>query len=260
MEKDFNNDNSKKLIIGVSILFCTVILIIGASVAYFTQSDSESTGNIVSTDKVTLHYKDNVNYMFGDLIPIDEDKVEFAYKRDGNLKCKDDKGYNVCSIYQFTISNTGNVVQDLVIDLFPLKNDFHNLKFYLYDITNNKPLISKQELVYNSDESINLVNNLKLNTSNNINNTYELVFYILNDKDNDQSHLDAGVRFGANIKVNSLTTGEYVIEEVGDEDPCWIFDDEDLTKVNKFDGFDENGNVKTHCKKYFDQDEQVIIE
>ena len=31
MKKDFNNDNSKKLIIGVSILFCTVILIIGAT-------------------------------------------------------------------------------------------------------------------------------------------------------------------------------------------------------------------------------------
>ena len=46
-------ENNKKLIIGVSIVFCTVILIIGTSIAYFTHSDTKPTGNIVATDKVT---------------------------------------------------------------------------------------------------------------------------------------------------------------------------------------------------------------
>ena len=98
MEKDFNHDNSKKLIIGVSILFCTVILIIGASVAYFTQSDSEDTGNIVSVEQLTLDYQDNIDYMRSDLIPINEEDFGKAYNITGDEICKDDKGYSVCSI------------------------------------------------------------------------------------------------------------------------------------------------------------------
>ena len=74
------NNNSKKLIIGVSILFCTVILIIGVTTAYFTQSDSEDIGNIVATDKVTLDYQDNDDYMLGELIPINEDDLENKVK------------------------------------------------------------------------------------------------------------------------------------------------------------------------------------
>ena len=54
-EKEINTDNSKKLIIGVSILFCTVILIIGTTTAYFTQSDSEDTSNIVTTSIICNH-------------------------------------------------------------------------------------------------------------------------------------------------------------------------------------------------------------
>ena len=49
MEKELNTNNSnKRLIIGVSILFSAVILIIGATTAYFTQSDTKEMGNIVS--------------------------------------------------------------------------------------------------------------------------------------------------------------------------------------------------------------------
>ena len=153
MEKDFNDDNGKKLIIGISVLFCTVILIIGASVAYFTQSDSKDIGNIVSADQITLDYQDNDDYMLGDLIPINEDDLEKAY----NNKCKDNLGYNVCSIYQFTITNTGNVTQDIIINLHPKVNGFANLKFNLYDVTNNKTILFNNELKLNSEEPISLV-------------------------------------------------------------------------------------------------------
>ena len=259
MNKELNTNNSKKIIIGISIFFCTIILIIGVTTAFFTQSDSESTGNIVSTDKVTLDYQDNDDYMLGDLIPIDEDKVEYAYNREDNLKCKDDKGYNVCSIYQFTITNTGNVTQDIIINMHPKVNGFTNLKFNLYDITNNEQIVFNQELKLNSEEPINLENDLKLNTTNNKSNTYELVFYIKNDPNNDQSHLDAGVRFGANIEVNSVTTGFNVIKDLGDPG-CWKADENDPTIISEFIGykdnnennkFDETDELKKECELYF---------
>ena len=56
LEKD---NNSKKLIIGISILFCAVILIVGGTFAFLTQSDSKELGNIVTTDiDGTLLYND----------------------------------------------------------------------------------------------------------------------------------------------------------------------------------------------------------
>ena len=215
MERDFNNDNSKKLIIGVSILFCTVILIIGSTTAFFTQSDSEDTGNIVSVEQLTLDYQDNIDYMRSDLISINEEDLGKAYNKTGDEKCKDDLGYNVCSIYQFTIYNNSDVSQSLIIDLIPKANSFHNLKFNLKDITNNKEIMNNVKLIYLSEGEINLLKNITLN--NNSNNTYELTFYIENKSEEDQSGLDADKRFGANIRVNSVTTGNYILKGFGDE-------------------------------------------
>ena len=170
MEKDFNNDNSKKIIMGVSILFCTIILIIGTTLAFFTQSDSESMSNIVATDiNESLDYHDNVDYIRSDLIPINESDLDKAYNKDGEEKCKDDLGYNVCSIYQFTIYNNSDVSQSLIIDLIPKANSFHNLKFNLKDVTNNKEIMNNVKLTYLSEGEINLLKNITLNgKSNNI--------------------------------------------------------------------------------------------
>ena len=53
-------DNRKKLFIGISILFCTVILIIGGTLAYFAQSGMANTGNIITANiNNTLEYNDN---------------------------------------------------------------------------------------------------------------------------------------------------------------------------------------------------------
>ena len=57
MKYNLNKNNSKKLLIGASILFCIVILIIGGSFAFFTQSSSETTGNIVSVEQVYILLK-----------------------------------------------------------------------------------------------------------------------------------------------------------------------------------------------------------
>lgn len=202
-----------KLIIGVSIVFCTIILIIGTTIAYFTQSDTKETGEIVSTDEVTLEYNDDNNsYMLGDLIPINETDIETAY----NNKCKDSNNYNVCSIYRFTISNTADVTQKLVINMIPTLNSFHNLKYYLYEINNgtSNKVKEKQPLTYDNKTPITLFNNLNLD--NGSSKTYELVFYINNNPNANQNIEDAGKKFGAQISINSITTGEYVSKEIGE--------------------------------------------
>ena len=187
--------------------------------------------------------------MRSDLIPINEEDLVKAYNKTGDEKCKDDKGYSVCSIYQFTITNNSDVSQSLIIDLIPKANSFHNLKFNLKDITNNKEIMNNVKLIYLSEGEINLLKNITLN--NNSNNTYELTFYIENKSEEDQSSLDSGKRFGANIRVNSVTTGKYMLKGFGDE--CWTATDNN-TKLTEFNGIDDNGNVLEMCAGYVTKD------
>ena len=163
MEKDFNNDNSKKLITGVSILFCTVILIIGGTIAFFTQSDSEDTSDIVTVDKVELEYIDdfdeNKNYMRQELIPASIDNVIKAYTReDTQNKCLDSRGSSACSVYRFSIKNTSDISQKLQMTLNPTANTFTNLKFLLYEITKekNNQLMNTTDLIKDSLTAISL--------------------------------------------------------------------------------------------------------
>ena len=186
--------------------------------------------------------------MFGNLIPINVSDVNKAYTREGNLKCKDDYGYNVCSIYNFTITNNAEASQSLIIDLYPVINSFNNLRFNLYDITNNELLISKKELKYDDKTNITL-DSLLLNNSNNRSNTYELVFYIENQN---YAQDDAGKSFGATIKVNSITTGYNIVKDLGTG--CWKADENDSTILSEFTAntdknengkFDETDELKT---------------
>lgn len=83
-EKELDVNKSKKLIIGMSIIFCTVIFIIGGTFAFFTQSDSKNTGNIVSENiNETLLYNDkyeeNEKYNRQGLIPASLDVVLRSY-------------------------------------------------------------------------------------------------------------------------------------------------------------------------------------
>ena len=62
MKNELKTNNSNKLVIGISILFCAVILIIGGTFAFFTQSNTKEIGNIVTADiDGTIGYIDNNN-------------------------------------------------------------------------------------------------------------------------------------------------------------------------------------------------------
>ena len=249
----FKNNNSKKLYIGVTILFCTVILIIGATTAYFTQSDTKPTGDIATTDKVTLEYNDSDNsYMLGDLIPTSEEYAIRGFERGGEDKCKDDNGHNICSVYRFTISNTANVSQKLVINMTPTLNTFHNLKFMLYEIEGNTKNKKGNtfNLEFDNKTPITLEDNLTLNPNGS--KTYELVYYILNLPEIDQTSLDAGKNFGAKISVNSITTGTYISNQEGGS--CWtatpIENGTNNFKLTDFSGIDDEGEIVSGCEEY----------
>ena len=81
------------------------------------------------------------------------------------------------------------------------------------DITENTiPIISNTKLTYNSLTPINF-NNITETILANDDVSYTLVFYIFDTGEN-QVVSDSAKGFRANINVNSITTGEYISNEI----------------------------------------------
>ena len=81
------------------------------------------------------------------------------------------------------------------------------------DITEDSiPIINNQELGYNSLTPITF-NGLTETILANDDVSYTLVFYILNKNEN-QIIEDSDKRFRANININSITTGQYINNEI----------------------------------------------
>lgn len=222
---NLNENNSKKIIIGISIMFCTIILIIGATTAYFTQSSSKTTSNIVTTDiNETIGYTDNNDYMRNNLIPVvGTDVDDFAMKnskngyRDNDI-CVYTEKYNACSLYQFTITNNANVTQELMITLNPEPNEYANLYYMMYEgnqntLTPSSKVVKESTHIEGKNSSV-MANEIILKP--NESKTYTVVFYILS-KNYDQTSVDAGKNFGSIIRVDSITTGQYTEGNLGQE-------------------------------------------
>ena len=246
---------SKKLMVGLSILFCVVILIIGTTTAFFTQSNSETTGNIVSIDKVTLKYLDNKNYMRNNLIPaVEVDVPKFAMKNSLNDDkytdddiCKYKDNMYACSLYEFTIENTIDVAQSLAISMSPTLNQYNNLYFILYEGKANELNENSKVVEYNRKIEQDTINfdNLNLVLKRNESKTYTIVFYV---KNLDYVQDDAGKRFAASISVNSITTGYNVSTEVGEGCYESVKLDDGTYKLTRFNGINhQTGDIVEGC-------------
>ena len=120
----YKENNTKKLVIGISIIFCIIILILGTSYAFFGGSSSNKIDELVTENiNNTLKYTDNSDYMKGNLIPVIEDDVSSFVMNNSELDniCKYTDEYNACSLYEFTIENTASVAQKLNATLTPTR-------------------------------------------------------------------------------------------------------------------------------------------
>ena len=163
-----NQDNGRGIfyaIIGVATL---VITLIGATFAYLAASTNSAPNAVTAAGAtITLGYSDVKIGLKENLIPIDTDLTQFAkatftgrgweletngdYKLTGGQPvakenavysfsgitkndCRDVNGNNICSVYQFTISNPGtNTVSQYVYGSFEVGlNSFENLYFAVF--------------------------------------------------------------------------------------------------------------------------------
>lgn len=209
--------NDKKRFNYLLILLAVAFLLIGGTYAYFLFTLGTGDVGVQAAPDVSLTYSDNKDDMKTDLIPTSRENALKGLLKD-NDKCVDIYGFSACSLYEFTISNDSDVSQTINISMTPLENEYQSLEFMLYggkieDITEDTdPIITNQELTYNSLTPITF-NNLTETILANSDVSYTLVFYILN-KDENQVTSDSSKGFRANINVNSITTGQYISEEI----------------------------------------------
>ena len=209
--------NEKKRFNYVLILLTVATLLIGGTYAYFLFTVGTGSVGVQSAPDTSLSYSDNKDDMKTNLIPTSRENVLKGLLKEDD-KCLDINGFSACSLYEFTISNDSDVSQVINLSMTPLENEYQNLEFMLYsgkieDINDDKdPIITNQELAYNSLTPITF-NGLTETILANDDVSYTLVFYILNKNEN-QITEDSDKRFRANININSITTGQYISEEI----------------------------------------------
>lgn len=127
-------------IIGTVCLVLGIIIIVstGTSFAYFSATAS-STGDDISGTTANFEVKLNsaVVYKATELVPLSDDLIDEAITKSSN-KCIDSKGYDVCSLYSLTLTNTGDAqVVNGYISTISTTYTTDNLKCQLFDSNYN---------------------------------------------------------------------------------------------------------------------------
>lgn len=137
-----NNGKGTGIFYGVIGVATLIITIIGATFAYFSATTNSDEGAVTAGGAtITLGYDDSINEanvgLKTNLIPIDTTLSEF--NKGGFVgitadKCKDVNGNNICSVYQFTVSNpsTNTVSQRIYGSVTPKTNTFENFAFAIF--------------------------------------------------------------------------------------------------------------------------------
>lgn len=221
-----NNNNGKGIFYGVIGVATLVVAIIGATFAYFAAS-TNSANNAVSAASSTVsalqlsEVKDGIK---ANLIPIDEANTKFPSKV-GLTKdsCKDDNKNNICSTYQFTVTNPNEQAQQVYFYLEPSSNTFTNLHYTIFKGTpttynvkgeqvtdggkaaNGSVVVKDTQLTLNSTTRISL-DNLSQVLPAKGSATYTIVLWI-HETNADQTTTDAGKSFAGGVRISTGILG-----------------------------------------------------
>ena len=116
-------EDKKGIFFSVIGVLTLIVAIIGASFAYFSINTKSNPDAItVNAASVKIVYDDGQELVLNDLIPSTQAVAletqrralageQYTVDGEGNKAnyeiCKDDKGYTVCGIYEFTLTNNG---------------------------------------------------------------------------------------------------------------------------------------------------------
>ena len=149
--------NNRQLFYGVIAVSTFIIMVVGATFAYFTANTSSADSSVrTGSTKLQLEY---ISYGDGwlkeNLIPVDTNVAEYSVEMQNdstqNRMCVDDFGNEICSLYVFQVRNTSNSPQEVSINLTSENNEFGSLHAMLYEISKGNNYDDTVGLVGGSD-------------------------------------------------------------------------------------------------------------
>lgn len=219
-----DNNKSRGIFLGVLSVATLIVSIIGATFAYFVAS-ANGNENAVQAGAAnvagTLTLTETVDYR-QNMIPVTETLMKTSYKRTeaatgtGTGRCEGYSAaggntvYNLCSIYQFTVSNSATIAQTIYASLTANTNTFANLKYCIFEGeagTSDTEKVACRNMPAEKSTDSNVFSELIPATTGT--HTYTLVMYI-NETSEDQTTADSGKTFTGTISITSGDGSNYM--------------------------------------------------
>ena len=212
-----DNNKSRGIFLGVLSVATLIVSIIGATFAYFVANASGNTGKVqagAANVAGTLTLLETVDYR-QNMIPVSEEIMKKSYKRtdaatgtgtgrcEGYSEAGGNTVYNLCSIYQFTVSNSASIAQTIYASLTANTNTFTNLKYCIFEGeagTSDTEKVACRNMPAKGTTDSNVFSELIPATTGT--HTYTLVMYI-NETEGDQTSADSGKAFTGTISITS---------------------------------------------------------
>lgn len=144
----------KKKIFGSVCLTLAIIIVVtaGTSFAYYTSSGSSN--NISGTNfKFDVSLDITPVYNATQLVPLKDSDVTKAISKSSN-KCRDSKGYDVCSLYTLNLTNKGEaVIMNGYVTTSSTTYTTNNLKYQIFDSSFN-PITDASIISKNSNGTV----------------------------------------------------------------------------------------------------------
>lgn len=219
-----DNNKSRGIFLGVLSVATLIVSIIGATFAYFVASANGTTGAAqagAASVTNTLTLSEVVDYR-QNMIPVTETIMKSSYKRTeaatgkGTGRCEGYSAaggntvYNLCSIYQFTVSNKASIAQTIYASLTANTNTFTNLKYCIFEGEAGTSDIAKvpcKNMPTAGTTDSNIFSEFIPATTGT--HTYTLVMYI-NETTGDQTSADSGKAFTGTISITSSDGSKYM--------------------------------------------------
>lgn len=205
------NNNGRGIFYGVIGVATLVVAIIGATFAFFAASAS-GTNNAVAANSVTLAGTlklAEVPDARTNMIPTTEDIMKESYvqtgakgeakgKCNGVSKTDGTTIYDLCSSYQFTLTNDATVAQTVYVTLTTVTNTFANLKYCIFDGAGS----TETETVACANVPTGVAEQFNVTIPAGQNHIYTVVLYI-NETGADQTDTDSGKSYAGTISAST---------------------------------------------------------
>lgn len=219
-----DNNKSRGIFLGVLSVATLIVSIIGATFAYLVASANGNEGAVqagAANVAGTLTLTETVDYR-QNMIPVTEVLMKTSYKRTeaatgtGTGRCEGYSAaggntvYNLCSIYQFTVSNSASIAQTIYASLTANTNTFANLKYCIFEGeagTTDTEKVACRNMPAKGTTDSNVFSELIPATTGT--HTYTLVMYI-NETSEDQTTADSGKTFTGTISITSGDGSNYM--------------------------------------------------